>query len=1187
MACEPPLLTAGILQERLQIDLLTDVELANERWYQREVKQKTILFYKQTKFNLMKEESEGYAKLIVALAKYASTDNAERYEEIFKDYLQSIVGYFSLDPNRVLDVCLDVFEQNLSNECMINVLKSFEASSVTQILAFKCDFYEKGGADGICLARPDSLIKMAAKLIKHKIVDIDRFYARLYPDDEDIKEENEKYRKHTIELYKKLGKPSLNATSNQKNESESKKEIQIPPNNVKFSLIESLLQQHCIAEAEVIIEKLVPVDAAFTVKIRIALLDCISRMIADIKNSTPVITVKFFRVLCLLGPHIAKRPAVMCAVCRCVRKAIEYRNKSLHSKHLGIEVEEKDFVINHSRLITLLSRCLMPGLMLSKSNFPMSLEVWYVLEMLPFENRFQIYGNVDALIARNECPDLMKAHGVATQEAKYVMRRITKDNIKEQSKKLGRVTHSSPLTVLSIIVNQMEVYHQMIEQVVESLKTLSPLSFDVLTFVVMRKLAASGRQKLKADGMNIADWMQSLSDFTGQMCASYPRVTVSAILQYLSNQLKIGESIDLLVLKELVSRMSGIISCEDLNESQISALSAGEYLRKFMVKHLSNRERKMDSLQTALGQIDGLQLNLLVLIGRQRTGIAYDEEVSHLKLVGELYDKCQETLLQYIEFCVSSLGLEAYTKMLPPLNVLVNNCKLEAEVVLLIYRPVLRHLTMSGPLPIGKDGDEVKSIDISDIAEQLTSCLPQESWKGISVELYSNFWAFSLEDLDLSSAYETEMKKLSANLPSIAPTSGKDDEETQQRRKMLANLEKEHEEKEEDVSNASIKMKSMKQKYIKMGARDIAVEVFLETCILRRCILSPADSIYSARFVERLFAIETPHFNMIVLYQTLFTTWITTHQLRTLTAHEAARYGRFMKQMFSRLCQWNNSEDLYKRECFKNPCFTKKYDEKEHKPLPYSEFLDKCEIWFLKFSKLICSSLISGKYLEIRNSFLVLQKTSNFPFRTNDYSCLREGVVKVVESEEREDLKLMARSYLSILDSKKSAMKSSNVNYEGIVKSGEKEEPKTTKKESLQNNNDNKKRQRNEPEERQSDKRNFGTDSKRFKKDEKESNVRPSSDEKVSQHTIESDGRQTKDTGALKKGRNSEAHVSRDMSKQMDREKVGKQQEERSQITKRPEGNGSHGMRDGMGRRDEGSRRDDNYGRNKRMRRNN
>lgn len=43
---------------------------------------------------------------------------------------------------------------------------------------------------------------------------------------------------------------------------------------------------------------------------------------------------------------------------------------------------------------------------------------------------------------------------------------------------------------------------------------------------------------------------------------------------------------------------------------------------------------------------DGLAVPLLVMLGQQRRHIAAVTESSHLKFIAELYDKCQETLMQ-------------------------------------------------------------------------------------------------------------------------------------------------------------------------------------------------------------------------------------------------------------------------------------------------------------------------------------------------------------------------------------------------------------------------------------------------------------------------------------------------------------------------------------------------------------
>ena len=62
-------LSDSLMKERLEIDTLQDCNLlkAKKVFYTRFIKVKTKLFYKQQKFNLLREESEGYAKLITEL----------------------------------------------------------------------------------------------------------------------------------------------------------------------------------------------------------------------------------------------------------------------------------------------------------------------------------------------------------------------------------------------------------------------------------------------------------------------------------------------------------------------------------------------------------------------------------------------------------------------------------------------------------------------------------------------------------------------------------------------------------------------------------------------------------------------------------------------------------------------------------------------------------------------------------------------------------------------------------------------------------------------------------------------------------------------------------------------------------------------------------------------------------------
>lgn len=49
---------------------------------------------------------------------------------------------------------------------------------------------------------------------------------------------------------------------------------------------------------------------------------------------------------------------------------------------------------------------------------------------------------------------------------------------------------------------QVESYSNLVDPVLEAMRNLTPLAFDVLTFLIIDKLASSGRQKLKVANLH-------------------------------------------------------------------------------------------------------------------------------------------------------------------------------------------------------------------------------------------------------------------------------------------------------------------------------------------------------------------------------------------------------------------------------------------------------------------------------------------------------------------------------------------------------------------------------------------------------------------------------------------------------------------------------------------------------------
>lgn len=56
------------------------------------------------------------------------------------------------------------------------------------------------------------------------------------------------------------------------------------------------------------------------------------------------------------------------------------------------------------------------------------------------------------------------------------------------------------------------------------------LEYDILEYVVIERLAHAGREKLKDDGLNLSDWLQSLASFWGHLYVTLSFMIVCLLL---------------------------------------------------------------------------------------------------------------------------------------------------------------------------------------------------------------------------------------------------------------------------------------------------------------------------------------------------------------------------------------------------------------------------------------------------------------------------------------------------------------------------------------------------------------------------------------------------------------------------------------------------------------------------------
>ncbi|KAI8819369.1 transcription factor/nuclear export subunit protein 2-domain-containing protein [Fimicolochytrium jonesii] len=211
---------------------------AAEPLQKKEVRSRTAMLYLQEKYNLLREESEGYSRLLVLLADslpdvfdpYPPADGVpamsveeavqrrtEAVEEkvwAMNERMTQMTGRFDLDPNRILDVALDAFAVNISDHWdyfvrLIEVSKWGPTITMEngkpvqkpnricgQILGFKFDWYNGSSSTRDV---PESLIFVAAVLIKHGLVNLEDLFPHLSPTDERLTALYEQHCRHVLQ----------------------------------------------------------------------------------------------------------------------------------------------------------------------------------------------------------------------------------------------------------------------------------------------------------------------------------------------------------------------------------------------------------------------------------------------------------------------------------------------------------------------------------------------------------------------------------------------------------------------------------------------------------------------------------------------------------------------------------------------------------------------------------------------------------------------------------------------------------------------------------------------------------------------------------------------------------------------------------------------------------------------------
>ncbi|KAL2615081.1 hypothetical protein AAZV13_08G044700 [Glycine max] len=1114
---ESEMVPVRLLQERCEEEFLGEAELIKIKAQElkgKEVRVNTRILYQQTKFNLLREESEGYAKLVTLLCRDSEAPT-QKSSAATIGIIKSLIGHFDLDPNRVFDIVLECFELQPDDDVFIELIPIFPKSHASQILGFKFQYYQRMEVNSPV---PFGLYRLTALLVKQDFIDLDSIYAHLLPRDDEAFEHYNTFSSKRLDEANKIGRINLAATGKDLMDDEKQGDVTIDlfaaidmetdaieerttelQSSQTLGLLTGFLSVDDWYHAHLLFECLSPLNAVEHIQICDSLFRLIKKSISsaydvirqthlqnpgsstggstdvmDVDNSSGYssfidLPKELFQMLACTGPYLYRDTVLLQKVCRVLRgyylSALELvshgngvlnpqlqvpGNPHLHLKEARLRVEDA------------LGACLLPSLQLIPANPAVGQEIWELLSLLPYEVRYRLYGEWEKDDER--IPMLLSARQTAKLDTRRILKRLAKENLKQLGRMVAKLAHANPMTVLRTIVHQIEAYRDMITPVVDAFKYLTQLEYDILEYVVIERLALGGRDKLKDDGLNLSDWLQSLASFWGHLCKKYPSMELRGLFQYLVNQLKKGQGIELVLLQELIQQMANVQYTENLTEEQLDAMAGSETLRYQATSFGVTRNNKAlikstSRLRDALLPKDEpkLAIPLLLLIAQHRSLVVINADAPYIKMVSEQFDRCHGTLLQYVEFlCSAVTPASNYGILIPSLNDLVHLYHLDPEVAFLIYRPVMRLFKSPGnpdvcwPLddknaasdasmnfesdPLDHSasmvlnlGSAQNPISWSYLLDTVKTMLPSKAWNSLSPDLYATFWGLTLYDLYVpKNRYESEIAKLHANLKSLEELSDNSSSAITKRKKekeriqeSLDRLISELHKHEENVASVRRRLSHEKDKWLSSCPDTLKINMeFLQRCIFPRCTFSMPDAVYCAMFVHTLHSLGTPFFNTVNHIDVLICKTLQP-MICCCTEYEAGRLGRFLYETLKIAYYWKSDESIYERECGNMPGFAVYYRYPNSQRVTYGQFIKVHWKWSQRITRLLIQCLESTEYMEIRNALIMLTKISSvFPVTRKSGINLEKRVAKI-KSDEREDLKVLATGVAAALAARK------------------------------------------------------------------------------------------------------------------------------------------------------------------------
>lgn len=725
-------------------------------------------------------------------------------------------------------------------------------------------------------------------------------------------------------------------------------------------------------------------------------------------------------ILLLLGPHARRSVPLLYAICRLV----------------GDEDLSKNQIAN-----TLMKEVLLSSLQLTQSNCALSNMLWSVLSRSSHETRWDLYGYL-----RHEAPKYCAAVSVAASRASYetksIMKRVTSDSCYKFQGAMAKISHGQAMTVFSVFIRRIQGYppdRQTITPFVETLKSCTYLSLDMLMYLIVFHLGDEMRSKIKDDGYNYESWFASSSLLVGIFLRKIKvsGQTLDASLHFLLRKIAVDDDMTLIsVLKDIVLCTTEIDVARSLTTRQQKAKSGGRTLRSVVQGNLDSitrnseigtiidvrKERECNSAMLSLKSAflaTGHHFNIAIAIAQFATRGAFHAENKRLplKMNGGMQDRLRSVLHQFAE-------------MLDGLSRLEDRSSRSSDDLWAPFRKVdLAQLKKLHLLPADWYAIVRPILKYPD-GLKISADLTKDEESMLSSEFYRAFWALNLADLEVpDDLYVSEIDRFQKAIAKWEDEislltrrgeyhmhktkRGRGESELKRFRRIDDALYNERQASHGRVDHVSSTLRSRANEF-DAGAiskpesfRTDAMLLFLQKCVMPRALASAADALYCAKFIRAVTKLKILALDLPILVRSAVQ--VTPGVLLSSTEGDAANFGVLLREFLTMLESLRSNKGVFEKSSEHG------FRDSEGQPWRHDLFCNYTYELHQYLAGAVCKLLSSTEYLHSRNALTILHLLSTVFPKVREHGAMIIEAVRIVTKSDKADLRLAATGILTAL----------------------------------------------------------------------------------------------------------------------------------------------------------------------------